>query len=195
MKRLPKPFEALPDNALKWRALNAQSSIFYAGRKTTHIYFLETGNVTLSRWTEDGHEVIIHKVRAGEAFAEAALFSKKYHCDAMTKSASMICAISKREVLASFENDQRFALELTKRFSEQVQSQRRKLEILAIRKADERVLTALADGLLTSDIKSFSAEIGLTHEAVYRSLAVLTDQARVLKDGRGQYRVSPKGTL
>lgn len=78
---------------------------------------------------------------------------------------------------------------LTARFAGQVQSYRRRFEIMAIRSAEDRVYTAVSDGMLSGSVKSLAGEIGLTHEVVYRALATLVKQRRVQKIGRGQYHI------
>ena len=59
--------------------------------------------------------------------------------------------------------------------------------MLTIRSAEERVLAAVSDGLLDGSIKRFAAEIGLTHEATYRTLARLVSREKLRKTGRGSY--------
>ena len=133
--------------------------------------------------------ITIHNVRAGETFAEASLFSSNYHCDAIALEDSQVIEFEQQEVLARFQNQPFFAMELARQFASQIQAYRRKIEILAIRDATERVYAGLCENLLHSDIKSFAAEIGLTHEAVYRSLAYLVRHRRLTKTARGTYQL------
>jgi hypothetical protein len=95
--------------------------------------------------------------------------------------------ISKAAVLERMRTDQDFAVAISARFAGQIQDYRRRIEITAIRNASDRVFAAVADGLLSRDIKSFAGLIGLSHEATYRALAALTQQGRLIKTGRGTY--------
>lgn len=98
--------------------------------------------------------------------------------------------LSKTGVLELFNSNTEFATMLTQRFAHQIQEYRRKIELLAIRVANDRVYFGLAEGLLQTDIKSFALEIGLTHEVVYRSLNTLTKQGKIERLGRGNFRIS-----
>jgi len=79
---------------------------------------------------------------------------------------------------------------MASRFATQMQASRRRVELLSIRAADERILTALNDDLLVEDITTFADMIGLTPETVYRTLAKLSKQGRIEKTARGQYRLN-----
>ncbi len=79
---------------------------------------------------------------------------------------------------------------MASRFATQIQESRRRVELLSIRAADERILTALNDGLLVEDITTFAEIIGLAPETVYRTLAQLSREGRIVKTARGQYRLN-----
>lgn len=184
---LPPPFDMLPENAQRDRRFSADKTLFHQGDPTSGLFYLRTGQVHLERMTEHGDRVLIHRVKSNETFAEASLFSDVYHCNAVIVENSNLVEFKRRDVLAHFQNNARFAVALADRFAKQVQGYRRRLELVAIRRADERVFAALADGVLDGEIKTFAAEIGLTHEATYRALAKLAKGNRIFKSGRGKY--------
>lgn len=192
MKKPPAPFDRLADNALRYLELDSGQQLFQQGQKTTAIYYLQQGTITLSRWGANGDEVIIHTAHNGESFAEAALFSDHYHCHALTRAACVLWEVSKPAVLGAFRKEPEFALALTAKFARQVQVLRHQKELLAIRSAPERVYAAMCEGMLTSDIKLFAASIGLAHETVYRALAMLVTEGRVVKTARGSYEVNSR---
>ena len=78
---------------------------------------------------------------------------------------------------------------MASRFATQIQETRRRVELLSIRAADERILAALNDGLLVEDITTFAEIIGLAPETVYRSLAQLSQRGQILKTAGGQYQL------
>ena len=186
----PHPFDTLEEKDLNYLQLDSGHRLFAQGEKTKAMYFLHQGDVTLSRFGTNGDEIIIHTAHDGESFAEASLFSDSYHCNAMTRTPCILWEINKSALLNMFSNDPAFALALTAKFSRQVQVLRHQKELLAIRSAPERVYTAMSEGMLTTDIKLFAASIGLAHETVYRALARLVDEKRVVKTARGLYQVS-----
>lgn len=188
---LPPPFDQFDEDSTKKRSLAKANALFRQGDPTRGLFVLVSGRLELRRVTELGSPVLIHNVRAGETFAEASLFSSEYHCDAIALEDSQLIEFSRQEVLARFQNQPEFAMALARQFASQIQIYRRKMEILAIRDAAERVYAGICEGLLHSDIKSLAAEIGLTHEAVYRSLAILVRQGRLMKSARGTYQLLP----
>ena len=78
---------------------------------------------------------------------------------------------------------------MASRFASQIQESRRRVELLSIRSADERILAALEDGLLIEDITTFAEIIGLAPETTYRTLAQLSQNGQILKTARGQYKL------
>ncbi len=188
--KLPEPLGSMPAEAGRRREVPRGSHVFRQEEPTGALHVLVSGAVELSRTTEAGEHVVIHRARAGETFAEAALFSEEYHCDAVATADSTIIAFDRTLVLSRFAADPDFAKSLAHWFARQVQGYRRRLEIHAIKRADERVLAAFAAGMATSDLKTLAAEIGLTHEAVYRALKRLTTDGRIRKTGRGSYALT-----
>lgn len=88
------------------------------------------------------------------------------------------------------DTDIDFARSMASRFASQIQEARRRVELLSIRAADQRILAALRDGLLVEDITTFADTIGLAPETVYRSLAQLSKDNQIIKTARGQYQMN-----
>lgn len=186
---LPFPFDHLENGATRALDLEDGEVLFREGGRTRGLFCLKSGRVNLERLTETGTLIVIHSARAGETFAEASLFSDTYHCNAVAIGAASLVELDRGEVLSRFRTDQEFAANMAGRFANQIQGYRRRLELMAIRSAEERVYQGMADGLLRHDIKTFASEIGLTHEATYRSLGRLCKKGRITKSRRGKYFV------
>jgi CRP/FNR family transcriptional regulator, dissimilatory nitrate respiration regulator len=180
----------MPPDACSAINLAKGGHAFRQGDPARGLFAVVNGLIELRRITEEGVPVAIHKAGKGETFAEASLFSELYHCDAVAVEPSEIIMIKRSHVLELFGTDSAFAIALARRFAGQIQNYRRRIEILAIRNARERVYAGLTEGLMNTDIKGYASEIGLTHEAVYRALAVLVSEGRILKTGRGRYRLA-----
>lgn len=187
---LPDPFDLLPSAAIATRSLKKGTPLFRRNDPATAMYHVLSGQVDLIRYTRQGDEVIIHRAHVGETFAEAGLFSDAYHCDAIAASDTELVRIDKAAIVQRMELEPDFAIAMSARFAGQIQNYRRRLEIVAIRDATSRVFAAVADGMLVGNIKSGAAQIGMTHEAVYRALSALVRSGRLTKTGRGSYRVS-----
>jgi len=187
---LPSPLHSLPSSALHPIFVDKGETLFRQGDAVRGMFFLASGEIKLARHTENGETISIHRAMAGETFAEASLFSETYHCNAIARMPGRIIEIDRHILVDVFHRDAEFALAIAARFAGQVQTYRRRIELLAIRSAEDRVLDAVRDGLLVSDIKTFSTTIGLTHEATYRALAALVRKGHLVKPERGRYRLS-----
>ena len=163
------------------RDLAPGEMVFRQGDSASAIFAVEQGRVRLVRHTVDDHRVALHTARAGELFAEAALFSDIYHCDAAADVPSRVRVLSKSKLLAAFDEDPQVAKRFMAILARQVMTLRTRLEQRSIRSARERILQHLAllageDGStvqLEGTLIDLAAEIGLTHEVLYRNLAAL----------------------
>lgn len=187
---LPAPFDLVQRSAHRHLHLENETVVFRQDDKTRGLFFVIEGGVELRRYTQTGQSVIVHRAKGGETFAEASLFSELYHCDAITTSKSHLVELDRLIILRKFHDEPGFALAITKRFAQQNQGFRQKLELLAIRNAEERILVAILEGCLSGSIKAFASDICLAHEVVYRGLANLVNKGVLVKTGRGQYRTN-----
>lgn len=163
--------------------------LFWQDDSTFAMFMVQKGQVQLLRHNENGDTIILHHAFATDTFAEAALFSNHYHCDAIAVENTQLSVFDRAKILTEIHQNPKFAILLTAHFARHIQTLRRRLEIQSIRKAETRIFTALSEGLLIGDIKSFAAKIGLTHEATYRGLADLVKNKRLEKVARGQYQL------
>ncbi len=186
---LPDPFNQIATVHLRHHSLETGAYAFLQADRTNGLFFIINGAIELRRYNRNGDYAIVHRASGGETFAEASLFSDRYHCDAVAVLPSEIIEIDRKAIMGKFQQDAQFALAIASRFASQTQTYRCRLEILAIRNAQERILAALAEGMIKSNLKTFAMEIGLSHEAVYRGLSALVARGIVRKTGRGQYEL------
>jgi len=174
------------------RELKAGEALFRQGDASFGIFELEHGRVRMVRVTADSRPVVLHNARPGEMFAEAALFSDVYHCDAVAADDARVRIYPKREMLAAFRRDPELSQRFMAQLARQVMALRSRLEERNIRSARERVLHHLAlaaapDGHIpvNGTLMDLAAEIGLTHEALYRTLASLEKQKLIARTAGG----------
>ncbi len=173
------------------RRLAAGEALFRRGSESEGLLKVLTGRVRLTRVDRSGHEVLLHVAGPGETLAEASLFSAQYHCDAIAITNATVRMYPKREVLAAFEKDPKAAQAFSATLAQQVMNLRTRIEQRNIRSAGERVrhflaLNAGADGCtiqLRGTLKDLAAELGLTHEALYRTLAALEHSGEIKRKG------------
>lgn len=141
----------------------------------------------LSRIDQTGSEIVLHIAGAGDLIAEASLFSKIYHCDAIAMTDARARLYPKEALLAEYRQNPQAAEAFASRLAHELMALRTRLELRNIRSARERVQTYLAlnagaDGCtieLQGTVKDLAAELGLTHEALYRTLAKLEAEGSI----------------
>ena len=173
------------------RKLKAGEALFRLGDKAAGFYEVVSGRVRLVRVDRVGRETVLHIAGPAETLAEASLFSGQYHCDAVASSDATVRVYPKRQVVSVFEKDPKALKTFTAMLAHQVMSLRTRLQQRNIRSARERVRQFLAlnigpDGRsveLHGTLKDLAAEIGLTHEALYRALAALERAGEIKRAG------------
>ena len=175
------------------RTLKSGEALFRLGDKTAGLCEVVAGRVRLARVDRAGREIVLHVAGPGETIAEASLFASRYHCDAIASTDAVVRIYPKTAVLAAFAQDRAAAQAFTATLARQVMSLRTRIEQRNIRSARERVRHYLsvnvgADGrtvALAGTLKDLAAELGLSHEALYRTLAAL-ERAGAIKRGNGK---------
>jgi len=177
------------------RRVAADAALFRQREPTFGLFRLVSGRIRLVRVTPAGMQVPMHSVRPGELFAEASIFSARYHCDAIATTACEVLVYPKAELLRWLKDNKEDLWSFAAELAHRVQELRTRLEMRQIRSAPERVLQSLtlrcgASGTWRIDgtLKQFAEEIGLTHEALYRALAGLQRDGRIARDN-GEIRL------
>jgi CRP-like cAMP-binding protein len=175
------------------RKLKSGEALFRLGDKTAGLCEVISGRVRLARVDRTGREIVLHVAGPGDTIAEASLFSPHYHCDAIANTPAVVRIYPKQAVLLAFEQDRKAAQAFAATLARQVMNLRTRIEQRNIRSARERVrhflaLNVGADGhtvVLTGTLKDLAAELGLSHEALYRTLAAL-ERSGAIKRGKGR---------
>ena len=175
------------------RKLKSGETLFRLGDKTAGLCEVIAGRVRLARVDRSGREIVLHVAGPGETVAEASLFASSYHCDAIASTDAVVRIYPKPAVFAAFEKDPKAAQAFAATLARQVMNLRTRIEQRNIRSARERVrnflaLNAGADRrtvALRGTLKDLAAELGLTHEALYRTLAVL-ERAGEIRRAKGK---------
>ena len=163
------------------RVLSPGELLFRQGDRAAAIYKVESGRLRLIRRTVDDHLVILHTAGRGEFFAEASLFAEAYHCDAVAAAQSRVRVYPKTIVMAALRTDPALAEAFMARLARQLQELRARMELRNIRSARDRVLqylqlrarVAYRSIAIEGQLQDISAEICITREALYRTLAAL----------------------
>jgi CRP-like cAMP-binding protein len=188
-ERLEALFERMPI-----RALARGEPLFRQGDPVTAIFLIVRGRLRMIRHLASGDPVTIHTGRAGELFAEGALFSDVYQCDAVAAEPARVRACSKAELLAVVSSSPATVLALLERVVHLLHHARAMLELRNVRSAEERVLQHLrlslprigSGNIVVFDrpLLEVAADLGLTHEAYYRALGALAEHRAIKRAGR-----------
>jgi CRP-like cAMP-binding protein len=143
--------------------------------------------VRLVRVDRSGPETVLHNAIAGETLAEASLFSSTYHCDAIATTAATVRLYPKMAILSKLRGSPDAAQAFMARLARQVMDLRSQLERRNIRSARERVrhflvLNVGIDGRtveLAGNLKELATNLGLTHEAMYRTLGRMAAEGEI----------------
>jgi CRP/FNR family transcriptional regulator, dissimilatory nitrate respiration regulator len=174
------------------RVVKAREALFLQGTPARDLYVVDRGRVRLLRHTATGHALTLHVAQGGELFAEGALFSETYHCDAIADEESSVRSLGKTQLIRHLSKSPALSLELLERVTHQLHRARALVELRAIRSAEERVLHHLLLSLPSGarevvfrrPLTEVATEVGLTHEAYYRCLAKLTRNGSIERQGR-----------
>lgn len=164
--------------------------LFRAGEKPRWMFFVVQGEVTLERTSQQGDAVVLQRTRHGFV-SEASLQSPKYHCDARVVAPSDIIHIPLPALAQALAQDTAFSARWISMLNQEVRRLRLHCERLSMKSIKDRVLHLLhTEGThgsytVAAGLKSLAGELGVTHEALYRTLAALEKSNHIQReDGR-----------
>jgi CRP-like cAMP-binding protein len=181
---------AMPDGLRRAaRMIDCQrgAHVFHRGDSPSAMYFLAVGEVHLLRRSPQGREIVLQRARNG-FMAEASLDQTSYHCDAKAVEDSSLLQLPKRPFIDALAH-QAFRLRWIGHLSRELRHVRAQAERLALKTARERIVhyleTESSNGsvILVQTKKEWAAELGLTHEALYRALRRMETDREIERDG------------
>jgi len=178
--------------AARRRNLQTGESLFRHGDQVYGLFVIESGRIQMIRHDSSGRPLVLFSAIKDDLFAEAALFSETYHCDAVAATDATVRIYPKPVLLSLLDRDPSAAKKFMALLARQVMLLRTRLELLNIRSASERVLRHLTvaagpDGRtvkLSGTLKEMASELGMSHEALYRTLADLETQGLIERSDR-----------
>jgi CRP-like cAMP-binding protein len=173
------------------RVLARGELVFRVRAPARHVFYLLHGRVVLHRFGPAGEEVVIHTAAPGEFFAEASMHSERYHCSASAAVASEVAVVPSNALREALASDAAFAARWAAILSRQLRRARARVERLSLRGATDRVRHLLiTEGAgsrptlrLQGTTRELAGELGLTHEALYRTLAAMARSGEIAREG------------
>jgi CRP/FNR family transcriptional regulator, dissimilatory nitrate respiration regulator len=166
--------------------------VFRQGARAQAVFYLCAGSVRLGRHGRAGEEVSIHHACAGEFFAEASLYGDRYHCTAVATQPGHLFVLPAAALKGLLACDLAFSQQWIALLSAQLRRTRIKVERLCLKSAQERIRhLLLTEGTgpssryrLRGTFKDLAAELGITHEALYRTMAVMVRSGVIARNGQ-----------
>lgn len=169
-------------------AVEAGDVLFRIGDAPRDLLYVTAGEIQLVRRGRDGKAIVLQRSRGGFV-AEASIDSPAYHCDAVASTAAEVIFFPIVDFRAALDADSRFHRAWSNNLARVVRTLRAQCERLSLKSVAERVIHYLEsegeDGsiVLTQSRKAWATEMGLTHEALYRTLRRLETEGVIETSG------------
>lgn len=170
--------------------------IFEPGQTAEVLFFLKAGRVQLFRLTPDGKRLIINDVKPGGFFGEMSLLGQSIGGGfAEATKDSLICAMSRADVIQLLRHQPDVAQRVVERLAAQLQEAQSRLETMAYQRLDARLAWVLLQeceepelevrGLTQQDLAEM---VGASRESVTRLLTQLA-RAGLVEVSRRKIRI------
>lgn len=165
----------LQPKAVAKKSLEKNEHLFHRGDPVHALFLVMEGCVNLLRYHVDGSPAVLQRSGTRSVLAEASVFSEHYHCDAVAATQTDILVVPIGVVRDLLNNEPAFARAWTRHLSHELQSARKRAEIVSLRTVGARLEAWLTwnDGQLPSkgEWRRLAEEIGVSPEALYRELS------------------------
>jgi CRP-like cAMP-binding protein len=151
-----------------------------------------SGTVKLEQTDVTGRHIVLGFASAGNTIAEASVFAPAYRCDATAMTECVVRLYPKAALFAEFERNPRAAHAFMAVLAHRVTDLRIRLERRSFHSARDRVRHYLGHSgqrnkqtvVLSGTLKDLAAELGLTHEVLYRTLSEMEAEGEILRRQR-----------
>lgn len=173
--------------------------LFSEGDKATGFYLLVSGHIKMCRVSPEGREKVLHFVRPGETFAEAAFFGDgSYPAEARAVEGGELLFIPKQGFMELLESRPQFTLNLVvslslslRRFARQIEELTfadvaSRLASFLVKRAEEKSTSYNGITYLELGIKKgeLAAKLGTAGETISRTFRKLKEEGIIEMEGR-----------
>ena len=170
-----------------WRSSVKGERLFPQGKKPEQMFYVASGEVVLQRLGTQGENLVLQRARLCFV-AEASLHSSNYHCDAVVTVSGELVAIPIELVRSALLADPAFAMRWMGMLNKELKRLRAQCERLSLKSVRDRLLHLIeSEGQvgrlpLGAGLKSIALELGVTHEALYRTVAEMEKQGSLRRE-------------
>ena len=160
------------------KEINKNQPIYFPNEPSNSIFFLKKGRVKISRYSDDGKEMIMAFINPGEVFGEMAYLGEGERTDiAITVEPSYICAINKSDFTSFVDKNPAMNMKLTRIIGLKLKSYSERIEDLVFKDAKQRVISFLIK-LSEENGKKVGEQIFVKPFLKHQDIADLTACAR-----------------
>ncbi len=180
------------------RAFRKGETLFCEGEEATGFYLLVSGSLKLCRVSPDGREKVLHFVRPGETFAEAAFFGDgRYPAESRAMEAGEVLYLPREGFMELMSRNPNFALNLVVSLSLMLRQFARQIEELSfadvtsrlasflVRRVDEKSTTY--GGVTYTDLGirkgELASRLGTANETISRTFKKLKEEGIIEVEG------------
>jgi len=185
INKLPLTLQALLPESLwhecVWLPGVKGKQLFPQGKIPSQMFYVSTGEVILQRLGTQGENIVLQRARQSFV-AEASVQSSSYHCEAVVTVSGELVAIPIELVRQTLIDDPAFSMRWMAMLNKELKRLRAQCERLSLKGVRDRLLHLIeSEGLcgrlpLGAGLKSIALELGVTHEALYRTVAEMEKQ-------------------
>ncbi len=182
----------------RFRELAKGETLFHEGDPAESLFGVMEGRLKLVRYSPRGKEMLLHLVRPGESFAEAALFgTRTYPASAVAVENCRVWALARHRLMELIRSDPDLGLAMLASVSVWTRKLAANLELLTQRRVEERLAVYLLGRRAASEISDgdlielaepkhlIAAQCGTAPEVLSRTLRRLEEDGVLDSDQKG----------
>jgi CRP-like cAMP-binding protein len=165
--------------------------LFQNGNPVTRLYFIIAGEIRLVEYAASGAECVLQRAGAGEWIGECSTCVTTYSCFARAARNSRVIGLPMPLFTRALHEDLAFANAWASQLATSLRRTFGRYERRSLKTARERVLHYLVSESrggqavdLTQSFAALAGELGLTREALYRTLSALEGNGSIQRDGK-----------
>jgi CRP-like cAMP-binding protein len=183
----------------KQKVITKGEMVFSEGDAADEIFLIKTGRIKLSKYLEDGSEIILDFRKHGEIFGEDAFFDKAvFPMYAVAMEETITCGAGKADLEMLILNNPHIGLAMMKNISAKLSALTNRLENVSIANIEDRIYQILKNiikehGIITRN--NYQLPFALTHEelsflanahrvSVTKAVNKLVKSGKILKKGK-----------
>ncbi|MFH1374158.1 MAG: Crp/Fnr family transcriptional regulator [bacterium] len=176
------------------RRVNRGEVLFLQGDHATGFYVLLDGSIRIYKASPDGKEYTLHHIRAGQMFAEAAVFGDStFPANAVASEVSTVAFFPKDRFIRLIQDSPQISLKMIAGLAGFVREFNQQIEDLSLKEVPARLagyllrsLKETGDMIITLSISKaeLARSLGTTSETLSRNLTKFRDSGVISGDGR-----------